>query len=426
MFPTVWDRRQLEACRDTWRNRYQVELAEPSDADCPADLDVLGYIDELVARYAGRIHGVMSSSDYPGATVAGALATRLGLPGCPPATVIRCSHKYYSRLAQREAVPEATAAFELLDPREPGAGDPALAFPCFVKPVKGAFSILSERIESPEELRAFLARRAVADFVGEYMGVFNRLVAGLTDFEVNGSWFLAEELLHGTQVTVEGWVRDGEVGILGFVDSILHPGRPCFARFDYPSALRPEILETMADVARRVAVHLGLSDTLFNIEMIYEAATDRVRIVEINPRMCGQFADLYEKVDGVNGYQLALALATGDPLPEPAPRRPRTALATSFPLRVFTPSRVLAAPDAATVERAEASIPGALVWSECSEGENLERFEDEDGHSSRYCVVNLGGPTRRELLARLDRIESALGFRFEPLAGRGQEASRPR
>jgi len=422
VFPTGWDRRQLAACRSGWEGRYEVELAEPSDADCPSDLDVLGYIDDLAERYQGRIRGVMSSSDYPGATVAAAVASRLGLPGARPATVLRCSHKYYSRLAQREAVPEATAAFDLVDPRKPDAGAPELAFPCFLKPVKGAFSILSERIETPDALRGFLARPAVAEFVDHYMGVFNRLVAGLTDFEINGEWFLAEELLHGTQVTVEGWARDGQVELLGVVDSVLHPGRPCFARFDYPSALRPEIVEKMLDVARRVVSHLGLSHTLFNIEMIYAAATDRVTIVEINPRMCGQFADLYEKVDGVNSYLLALALAAGDPLPGPAPSAAGAATAASFPLRIFAPSRVLAAPDEARVAMAEASAPGTLVWNECSSGQTLDRFEDEDGHSSRYCVVNLGAPSRRELLARLASVEERLGYEFEPVA----ETSAPR
>ena len=41
---------------------------------------------------------------------------------------------------------------------------------------------------------------------------------------------------------------------------------------------------------------------MFNIEMMYDAATDRIGIIEINPRMASQFADLYEKVDGTNSY----------------------------------------------------------------------------------------------------------------------------
>jgi len=254
------------------------------------------------------------------------------------------------------------------------------------------------------------------------MGVFNRLVAGLTDFEVNGSFLLAEEFLHGQQVTVEGWARGGEVGILGVVDSVLHPGVPSFARFDHPSGLRAETLEGMADVARRAVAHLGLTDSLFNIEMIYDPSRDRVRIVEINPRMCGQFADLYEKVDGVNGYAVALALAAGDPLPETRGGRYRAA--TSFPLRVFSPVRVAAAPGPEDVAAAEALQPGTLVWSECQPGQTLADFASEDGHSSRYAVVNLGADSRRELLDRLAAVESRLGYVFAPVPDSGDSGVR--
>ena len=44
---------------------------------------------------------------------------------------------------------------------------------------------------------------------------------------------------------------------------------------------------------------------------MYNQENDTIHIIEINPRMCSQFADLFEKVDGTNTYEYALALATG-------------------------------------------------------------------------------------------------------------------
>jgi hypothetical protein len=172
----------------------------------------------------------------------------------------------------------------------------------------------------------------------------------------------------------------------------------------------------MADVARRVVAELGLDRTLFNIEMTWDAATDRIAIVEVNPRLCGQFADLYQKVDGASGYEVALALATGG---DPRPQRGAGpyAAAASFPLRVFAPARVTAAPDAAALARAEALHPGTLVWSECAPGDALADFDvDEDGASHRYAVVNLGGAGRGELDARLAEVRDALGYAMAPLA----------
>ncbi len=415
VFPTAWDRRQLARCRVDWEDRYELLFAEPTDEDCPWNFDMVGYIDRMVEEHGGRIDGVFSSSDYPGATVAGAIATRLGLPGSPPHTIIGCSHKYYSRVAQQRAVPDATPRFALVDPRRPD-DPPDLEYPCFIKPVKGAFSVMARRLDSRDELTAFLRRPAVLEFATEYMHLFNQLVAALTDFAVDGGYFLAESLLHGTQVTVEGYALAGCVEIVGIVDSIMHPGTGSFARFDYPSAMRPEIQHRMADIARRAVAGLGLDHVMFNIEVIYEPVRDAIHIIEVNPRICGQFADLYEKVDGVNGYAIALALAAGDPVPG-ATRR-GAAAATSFPLRLFRPVCVRRAPSAADVAAAEALYPGTLVWIECETGQELADFERiEDGQSCRYGIVNVGGASRADLLARLDAVQERLGFAFDERGG---------
>jgi hypothetical protein len=175
----------------------------------------------------------------------------------------------------------------------------------------------------------------------------------------------------------------------------------------------------MADLARWVIGELGLTRTLFNIEMMFDASTGRVAIVEVNPRMCGQFADLYRKVDGTSGYELALALCTGE-TPRWERGRGEFAAAASFPLRVFEPMRVLAAPTEADVAEAEAHFPGARIWSECAAGERLADFEfDEDGGSHRYAVIDLGGSSRDDLGLRRAEVESRLGYRLRPLAGEG-------
>ncbi len=120
---------------------------------------------------------------------------------------------------------------------------------------------------------------------------------------------------------MEGYATGDAVEILGIVDSVRHPGTRSFVRFDYPSSLSRRVQARMREVAIEVAQWLGLKHTLFNIEMMYDSRRDRVFIVEVNPRMCGQFADLYEKVDGRSGYDVALALAVGERPPEKRPTR---------------------------------------------------------------------------------------------------------
>jgi hypothetical protein len=415
VFPTQWDRRHLAAAQRVGAGRAEVVFAEPSDADCPADFDVLAFVERTLAEQRGRIQGVFSSSDYPGAAVAAALATALGLPGSHPSTVLRSSHKYYSRLVQRRAAPEATPDFALVDPKRPDGGPPAIDFPCFIKPVKGSFSVLARPLADPAELAAFLAQPAVGDFMRYTMRIFDALVARYGRFQLDGGWFLAESLLHGQLATVEGFVTAaGRVRILGVVDAVVHPRTKSFLRFDYPSSLPADVQRRMEDVTRRVIAELGLRNTLFNVEMMHDPHTGVTFVVEVNPRICGQFGDLYQKVHGVHSYEIALDLALGR---EPELQRGAGpfAAASSWPLRVFEPVRVTHVPSPAHIAELEEEFPGTLIWCEVAAGQDLAQLVQlEDGHSVRYAVVNAGGASRAELDAKVEAVREALGFEFEP------------
>jgi hypothetical protein len=412
VFETAWDRVQLEMCRDAWEGRHELVFPEPADADCPADLDVLAWIERAAAGELGAIDGVFSASDYPGATVAAALATRLSLPGSRPEHVLRASHKFYSRRSQREVAPEAVPRFGLLRPG--GSARVPFPFPVFVKPVKGSYSVLARRMPGQSELDDFLASPAVREFTNDYLAIFNRLVAAFTPFEYDGRWLIVEEVLRGQLVTVEGYVCGGEVAQLGIVDSVLHP-QGSFARFDYPSSLPEPVQARMRAIAGRVIAHLELDWTLWNIEMVWDASRDRIAIVEVNPRICGQFADLYQKVDGTNGYAVALELAQGSQ-PKIARGAGRHRIASSYPLRVLEPVRVVRAPSPDDVAAASALYGQTLVWTECAAGDALSEFAaGEDGASFRYAVVNLGADTVAERDARFERVCARLGYAFAPI-----------
>jgi hypothetical protein len=170
----------------------------------------------------------------------------------------------------------------------------------------------------------------------------------------------------------------------------------------------------LSELATRLALHHGLRWTMFNVEFAWDAASDHIGIIEVNPRMCGQFADLYHKVDGVHGYGVAIELALGQ---EPVLMRGKGeyACAASFPLRVFEPVRVVRAPGSEEVAAVQAALPGTLAWNEVRAGDELADLAGEDGSSIRYGVINVGAPDRAGLRGRLDEARRALDWRFEPL-----------
>jgi biotin carboxylase len=418
LFPTAWDEAQFAALPSAVQARYELVYDSPADDEVRWDFDVLAYLDARERQWRGRLDGVFSSSDYPGAIAAAALAYALGLRGAPPAAVLRAGHKFYAREAQRTVVPELVPRYRLFDPADERTWPPESDFPCFVKPVKASFSLFARHIADRTALATFAADPALAEFRTYYAALFERLAARYARFEHGAHLFLAEEVLRGEQVTVESWVRAGTSGCLGIVDTSFHPGTQSFASFDYPSRVAPALHARLASAARTVALALGLDHTLFNVELFHDPVSERIGLIEINPRLCGQFGDLYAKVDGVSGFEFALALACGEDLP--APRAPGAfAAAASIPLRLFRSAYVARAPDANTRRALELAYPSTLLWSDVGLGDELRVDPTvEDGVSVRYGVVNFGGESRELLQRARPDIEARAGFEFAPLDDR--------
>lgn len=368
-------------------------------------------MEAILATVAGiRLAGVISTDDYPGSALAAAIAKRLGLPGPDPAVTLICQHKYLSRIEQAKRVPHAVPPFALIDVA-PGVPLPeGLRFPLFVKPVKSFFSIGAERIDSASALAALFPRWAALD---QFFAPLDQMLQRYTGVKIGTKRLIAEGLLKGEQVTVEGFAHEGEARIMGVVDSVMFPGTLAFARFDYPSALPESVQRRMADIAATVMTGLGFDNGMFNIEMMYDREADLISIIEINPRMASQFADLYEKVDGTNSYAVLLDIAQGR-TPSFARRRGRYAFASSIVLRSFEDFFVAALPSETDLDRLARDDPDIRTEILVRVGRTLSS-ELQDGNSYRYGIVNLGGRNRADVLARFAACRERLGIVLLPI-----------
>lgn len=388
------------------------ELIAGTEQDGADAADPLAEIDRVIEGLDGSaISAVISSDDYPGSALAAILAQRLGLPGPDPKVTLICQHKYLSRMAQAELVPDAVPHFTLIDVAEGAALPDEANFPLFVKPVKSFFSIGAERVASRAELADLLPRWRTLDQFFLPLELLLRRYAGAT---IGSRRLIAEGVLKGEQVTVEGYAYDGRVSILGVVDSIMFPGTIAFSRFDYPSRLPKSVQARMGEIACVLMGGLGFDNGLFNIEMMYDADSDRISIIEINPRMASQFADLYEKVDGTSSYRVLLDLAEGR-APSFTHGQGRYAFAASCVLRAFADHRVASLPDAAELERLAALYPDSRIELHAKLGQTLSR-ELNDGNSYRYGIVNLGGRDLTDVLAKFAAVREALGIVLVPVS----------
>jgi hypothetical protein len=418
--PTARDRTHL--ARPEIRGNYTLEFRGTDEATHESDFDVLPFLAETIRVIRSRredFAGVVGIDDFPACMLAAIVAETFGFLFPSFESLFLCQHKYYSRLRQREAAPQATPDFRFVDISQPPPSEIALPFPVFLKPVKSYLSILARRLETLEDLARAVAEAPLR--LGPVTRMFDALVGASTlDRTLRGvpaSALLLEEPLAGHQVTLDGYAYRGRFVPLGVVDSIFFPGTLSFARFEYPSRLPPRVQERMASVAGRVVEHIGLDRTFCNIEFFYREQDDAIWIIEINGRMASQFAPLYRMLHRIDMYAMQLDMILGrDPGGEGvwSPGRKINGVAASFVLRRFEDGRVTRVPSPEDLHRLRERFPDAFVEILVRQGERLSD-ELQDDESYRYALVDLCASDARELHARFDEAKQLLPFTFAPV-----------
>jgi len=383
--PQERDLREIRAAGLDRSFRVRYAGADLDAADDP--FDPAAFVDRHAAE---PVDGVVGTKDRS-ALLASLIAERRGLPGPRPQALLACQHKPTSRLLQRRAAAEAVPGFALLDGSPPQ--EAPFAAPFFVKPVVGRLSENARRIDEPAQLAELRE-----DGYPERYAAIARL-AGLDAKAVHG--FLAEELLHGEEVTLEGYCRGGRVTAIGVTDSVKYPGTNSFERFEYPSRLSPERQAELAELAERVVPALGFDDGFFNVELFVPEAGP-ARLIEVNGRIASQFAPLVRGLHGRSTYEALFRLACGQ---DPRWRLgPAEGVAVSYCLRVFRDAFVERVPD-----------PEEGLEILVRPGERLSHQGVNDAESFRLAIFYEVGDTREEAVARCRARARSLGFMLRPV-----------
>jgi biotin carboxylase len=243
-----------------------------------------------------------------------------------------------------------------------------------------------------------------------FLSPFDDLLKAHTNYEFDASCLLAESLLEGVQVSLEGYAFRGQVHTLGILDAEMFPGTISFERFVYPSRLPAPVQARMSQFAQDFIGGIGYDNALFNMELMYNPANGDIHIIEVNPKIASQFPDLFEKVDGTSSYLPLLQVALGV---EPTFKRRQGSfkLAASCVLRDFTDRRVLRVPTTEQIAELTRKVPDARIEISVSEGQLLSEIM-QDGKSFRYGLINIGANSEAELSAKFELCKSSLQFQF--------------
>ncbi len=352
------------------------------------DLDTVESFDPkalLAEAEAVPADGVVGTKDRS-ALLASLVARSRRLPGPTPEALLACQHKPTSRALQAAIVPEATPKFAVLN-----GALPRFPPPYFVKPVVGRLSQDTRRVDDPDELEAVPGWDAYRE---GYAAIAT--LAGFPRAEVAG--YLAEELRRGMEVTLEGYVRNGRVTVIGVTDSVMYPGTNSFERFEYPSRLARSRQEELEAIAQRVLPALGFDGGFFNVEFVVPERAP-VTLIEVNGRIASQFAPLVHAVHGRSTYEALFALACGED-PAWAVSEPR-GVAISYVLRRFQDAFVEGVPE-----------PEEGVEILVRPGLRLSQQGTNDAQSYRLAILYEAAETRDEALARCRERAAALSFRL--------------
>ncbi len=382
----------------------------------PSNARLIGFdLDRFAATQAARAQrlgwrAVVSHHEQFGALAAALVAEAAGLPGTRPEAVLACQHKLHARRVMQSVCPDANLDFAELDADYGGPIPDGVAYPAFVKPVKAAFSVLARRVDGQDELFSHtrFGRRELW-VIRRLVEPFERIMRQRLPQAGSAHRLMLEEPFRAPQYNLDGYVRDGELHVLGFVDAVMYPGTQSFMRFEAPSRLDDEVKQRAVDVARRFLGAVGFDHGFFNMEFFHDPISDRLAVIEFNPRLASQFGDLYRRVLGADPHAMALALASGvDPATVPR-QQPSAGAAASFVYRSFDPNFVPAMPSLRQRVALTKAFPDALLFVYPKSGHSLARDFKWLG-SHRYGILHLGGADAGDLHRRCEAASAILGW----------------
>ena len=379
-------------------------------------IDMLELAGDELKRFEGSIDAIVGYTDFPVSTIVPILCERFHVPGPTLESVLKCEHKYWSRLEQKKVIPEHIPAFVKFNPFADNALEQIpFEYPFWVKPVKSTGSQLGFRINNKKDFgRAITVLRENIGLFKPFDQLLEMIQLPPEVADVNSSHCVAEQIISGRQCTLEGYVFSGSVHTYGIIDSIREPNRTTFARYQYPSQLPKSVRDEMAAISEKVMHHIGFDNAPFNLEFFWNQKKDKIWFLEINTRIPQSHSDLFQKVDGISNHQIMIDVALGqDPwFPK---RKGRFPVAGKFFLREYQDKLITGIPKKEDLDALAHKIPGTLVDIQGKAGMKLSEIPEQDSYSYATAFVYLGAKNQKELLEKYKQCQQLLKFQFQDI-----------
>ncbi|MGP0591812.1 ATP-grasp domain-containing protein [Nitrospira sp. T9] len=369
--------------------------------------------ERILDSFPGTVDAIVGYWDFPTTCLVPLLNQKRGMPGPSMTSVLKCEHKYWSRLEQRQVLTDIPE-FCAFNPLEPDAQSPVtLAYPFWIKPVKAFASQLGYRIHDDREFQEKVEsiRQGIHKFAKPFNFFLNHITLPPSVAGVGGEYCIAESLVSGRQCTLEGYVYQNQVEVYGVIDSIRESNRSTFSRYQYPSHLPQEVQTRMKASAQTIMLHLGYDQAPFNMEFFYDESNDRLWVLEINPRISQSHCEIFRKVDGASHFEVMIDLALGKKPGFPH-RQGEFGCAAKIFLRKHEDAVVKRVPNDEQITRLNEQFPDALVNIHVKEGMRLSELTNQESYSFELGYIFLGAKNEQDLLEKYHQCLDYLPFEY--------------
>lgn len=409
----------------TLRKRKDLEIHGLLDVSTAVESDnvsfnhLLSLANEQLTAYPGTVDAVIAQWDFPTSVIVPILCQQHHLPSPSITSVLKCEHKYWSRLEQQKVVPDVVPKFCGIDPfAEDPLSQVTLDYPFWLKPVKAFSSHLGFKIES--SLHFEQAIKEIRAGIRQLGDAFNEALAYIDVPEeiihLDGNACIAEEIISGVQGAPEGSVFNGEFNIHGIISQPKAENSiALFDRLEYPSNLPEHVHHKMVETAKTFLAHIGYNNGCFNVEFMWDEAREKLWLIEVNTRISQSHSEIFVLVDGMSNHEIAVDIALGQ-RPSLLNRQGVAPIAAKcfipFAHRDGVVKRI---PSQAEIAALKARLPHTDVVIDVEPGQQLSHLMHQDSFCYRLGTLYVTGNTHEEIEQNYQYCLDVLNFDIEPI-----------
>jgi hypothetical protein len=268
------------------------------------DFDIEAYTEKArVYIKEHAIDGVYFTTDL-GSLVGAVLCEEFGFPGPSVIAAFHCFHKYYTR--KFLPAPEGYSLFHI-EQDFPSRKE----YPFYIKAPYSAAGVLGYGIHSEKDLINVLPmikkelpqmNMAINTFMSRY------LPENMHD-EAFQNVMVIEKYIDAPQLTIEGFVHNGEVNFTVITDTNFYPNSRLIDNFSMPTRLDDEKTSYLKEQAKKDVLTLGINNCFFNSE--YWIMDDGYTLIEVNCRAASCFEYLYNDIFDYDVTRAGVELCLG-------------------------------------------------------------------------------------------------------------------